>query len=128
MNSYQSTIPEWESQESQQQGNKAPETQKQDISIIKQLEALKLEVKQQQDKLYKMQHIDADLRDLIVSILNNSIKAEPDSITNVYLRTYALEVSKSFNVELLFVMVMVNKGLSLDQITHIISMQSDMPV
>jgi hypothetical protein len=127
MNSYQSTVPEWEHQESQQQGTRAPETQKQDISILQQLEALKAEIKQQQDKLYRMYYIDPDLRCLIISILNNAITAEPESLQGIHLQTYALEITKSFNIELLYVLVLVSQGLSLEQVHETIMLQNDVP-
>jgi hypothetical protein len=127
MNSYQSTIPEWEHQESQQQGTSAPETQKQDISSKQQLEALKAEIKQQQDKLYSMYYIDPDLRCLILAILNNAIAAEPETLQAIHLQTYALEITKSFNIELLYVLVLVSQGLSLEQVHNTIMLQSDVP-
>lgn len=108
MSRYQSSIPDWETKE---------------LTI----KALQEELKQQQEKLNKMYYIDEDLKSLIVSILNNAIKAEKGTLSYIHLKTYALEVSQSFNAELLFSMVMIAQGLSLDQIIHCISMQSDVP-
>lgn len=123
MNSYQSTIPEWESQESQEQVNKAPETIKQDISMLQQLEALKQDIKQQQDKLYSMYYIDADLKSLILAILYNAIQAPDNTLQSVHLKTYALKLTKSFNIELVYVMVLISQGLSLEQVHDTIMMQ-----